>query len=172
MSRTPVVLVSLFLMSCIIPTDPNIPDPANTPPVVEEHSETPMNRFVDIDLAAPSGPDGGAMSQERFVATVRDPDIEQALEGLVYINYDPNRPRPITFFDIPTTMSATRRVEFFVDRTIQEIVSGGCPILELHVSRSFGPNFQPDDPDDIGKGRWFLRIQPADGSEATCQRGM
>jgi len=172
MSRTPVVLVSLFTMSCIIPTDPTYDPPANTPPVVlEDSANPPMNGFVDIDLDAPSGPDGGT-SQERFEVTVRDPDLEDRLEGIVFIDYDPDSASnpALTQVTIPPSMSATRRVEFFVDRTIREIaVEGGCHVLELHVSSAFGNNFQPEVEDDIGRGYWFLRVRGASDQQQNCR---
>ncbi|MCA9606686.1 MAG: hypothetical protein KC619_13870 [Myxococcales bacterium] len=168
MSRAALVLLSCStLMGCILTRSPTYDAPANTPPVVLEDPDFPMNRFVNVyleELAA------AGETQVRFAAQVRDPDIDDELVGLVFLDRNPNSTTNVPIIeniDIPATGEADRDdVSFAVD--VGELDPGAaCRVLELHVSRGFvgfanpmpAPDVEhPEGPIDLGRGIWFLRV--------------
>ncbi len=174
MSRTIAGLTVCFVcatsMGCIITKDPSYTPPANTPAVVLSHPDSPMNRFTVIDLNGEAGPDGGVPSQTiDFVATVYDPDVDQPLVGLVFLDHNPddplgNRPRADEIAISETALTTTRRVEFSV---VRSDLPRGCHVLELHVARRFvnftnpvpAPDPDPDAPLDLGRGVWWLNVR-------------
>lgn len=163
MSRATLVLLSCStLMGCILTRNPNFDPPANTPPVVVEDPDYPMNRFIDVCLDCAGEADGGLSTQVHFLANVRDPDVDQHLEGRVFLDYNQNATTnlPVTneVVPTPTTDPTLRRVEFDIDKA--QLRPGGCRVVELHVSQSFihVTNPVPADQEDFGRGVWFLRV--------------
>ncbi len=167
MSRAALVLLSCStLMGCILTRDPTYDAPANTPAVVLEDPEYPMNRFRDLCLEC-EAEDGGVVTQLRFVAQVRDPDIGQDLEGRVFVDHNPDGPNQpvINEIRLPATGSVVRRAEFSVD--VASLRPAGCHVVELHVARAFinitnpVPAPDPENPSaplDLGRGLWFVRV--------------
>lgn len=174
MSRAALVLLSCStLMGCILTRDPTYDAPANTPAVVLEDPGTPMNRFYDVCWQCRTD-DGGVPTQVPFVALVRDPDVAQDLEGRVFVDHDPNASSNtpvINEIRLPATGELVRRVEFQVD---MGSIPLGCPVVELHIARSFinitnpvpAPDpVNPDAPLDLGRGVWFMRVLSNDDDD-------
>ena len=171
------ILSTLTLMGCIITKDPSREPPENTPPVVLEVPGFEMNRLVPILLNDDTpGPDGGVASASiEFRAIVRDPDVDQPLQAVVFQEYraDSETNLPLVDQMVPPTMSDTRSVEFSIDRSVLE---PGCRVLELHVSERF-VNFRNPVPvveGDLGRGVWFLAVRQNREDELVdlsgCQR--
>lgn len=147
-------------MGCIL-RDFEYEDPVNVPPSVHSTSETPMTRVRLVALDAPIGTDGGMATNLEFVATVRDVDVRQPLEGLVYLDRNPDAPSRnalVGELSIPPVADQSplnRRVRFSIP--LAEL-SRGCHVVELHVSSGFVGtiNPQPADPSDLGVGVWWI----------------
>jgi hypothetical protein len=159
------VTTSLTSMGCIL-RDFDYEEPVNVPPSVHSTSETPMTRVRVIDLDTPIGTDGGVATNLEFVATVRDVDVRQPLEALVYLDRNPDAPSRnalVGELSIPPVADQSplnRRVRFSIP--LAEL-SRGCHIVELHVSSEFvgAINPQPADPADLGVGVWFVAATDA-----------
>lgn len=161
MSHAAVLFVcSTMLTGCIIARDLDYEDPPNLPPSVHGTPTSPMNQVIEVD-SDPIAADAGTSANLDFVAIVRDPNVDDELLGLVFVDYDPtgtNQP-VLPEIRIPPSSGAdplTREVRFSIPRGL--FPSQSCWIVELHVSRSFvGFNDpQPADPDDLGVGVWWV----------------
>lgn len=156
---------SLSSMGCIL-RDFEYEAPVNVPPSVHGTAETPMTRVRVVELDAPLGADGGATTNLEFVATVRDVDVRQPLEALVYLDRNPDAPsRSALVGELPIPPVAdqdplSRRVRFSLPTAE---LSRGCHVVELHVSRRFvgAINPQPADPADLGVGVWWVAATDA-----------
>lgn len=185
MSRVVLALVCCSsLMGCLITRDPTYSPPRNTPAVVLESSEQPFGRFIDVRLDRVGIPDAGVGqgNPSSVLATIRDPDIDQELTGLLFIDRNPDSSRniPEDEFRIPPTDSETRSVNRPFDFgglfTASDV---GCHVLELHVAQQFtnilnpvpapDPN-DPDGPTDLGRGVWFIRVLESEVDD-TALRG-
>jgi hypothetical protein len=148
-------------MGCILLRDPDYDSPRNTPPVVLEDPSSPMNEFIDIDRSGGTVSDAGApITEQTFYFRVRDPDIDQSLVGIPFIDYDPDDPEPERIADdivIPASAMETRSRFFVVDHAE---LPRGCHVIELHVSREFrnSRDPQPVEDGDLGRGIWFVRV--------------
>lgn len=159
MSRAVLLLAcSTTLMGCIL-RDFEYEEPANVPPSVLGSTDDPLDRVQILDLDAEVGGDGGVSSDLEFVAIVRDPNVTEQLQGLVFLDRTPARTIPIGMeFPIPAEQDEDpvhRRVRFTVPRMS---FSPGCHRVELHVSGGFinFSNPQPAIEGDLGVGVWWI----------------
>ncbi len=162
MSRALLLLVacSTTLMGCIL-RDFDYQDPTPVPPSVLGSTEDPLDRVqtLDLDLVVGGG-DGGVGVDLDFVAMVRDPDLEEPLQGLVFVDRTTADPRPIApEFSIPVEQDEDpvhRRVRFTVPRA--RFAQAGCHRVELHVSGGFVDfsNPRPAIDGDLGVGVWWV----------------
>lgn len=154
---------SVTSMGCIL-RDFDYEDPLNVPASVHSSTDTPMTMVRVVALDAPIGTDGGVATNLQFVATVRDVDVQQHLEGLVFLDRNPNAPSRnsvVGEVSIPPVVDPdplvrlNRRVPFSVP--ISEL-SRGCHVIELHVSGRFVGtlNPQPAEAGDLGVGVWWI----------------
>jgi hypothetical protein len=159
------VVFPLGLVGCVV-RDFDYEEPANVPPSVHSAVETPMSRVRMVALDAPIGADGGGSTALEFVAIVRDVDVQQPLEGLVYLDRNPDAPsRGSLIGELPVPPAGApnpleRRVRFVVP--LSELTRG-CHAVELHVSGRFvgAVNPQPADPADLGVGVWWIAATDA-----------
>lgn len=151
------------LMSCIPTRDASYEPPPNYPPSVHSTGQPPMDRVYVIG----SGDgDAGVGGNVDFTATVRDPNVDQSLQGLVFINYNPdeqNTPQ-LEPFSIPPTLSGEpldRRASFTLSATQ---LNRPCQTVHLHVSERFTGILDPRPavPTDLGVGTWFV-VNPGGG---------
>ncbi|MCB9595745.1 MAG: hypothetical protein H6719_23690 [Sandaracinaceae bacterium] len=176
MSRAALVLICCSsLMGCIITRDPSYSSPANTPAVVTEHPDLPMTRFIEVDRSLAAAPDGGVGNPTEIVAKVRDPDIEDELFGVVFLDRNPNSESPTVLrdFRIPAR-GEEERADVREPIDFNEFPAG-CHVLELHVSRQFVGILNPvAAEDDLGRGIWFVRVlenEEDDRALAGCGAG-
>ncbi len=150
-------------MGCII-RDFDYEPPENLPPSVHSHPMTSMSVVHSIDLDAPVGGDAGPAGETEFLAIVRDPNYTDELTGLIFLDRNPAAGRvglidERTIPPVSGTDPLNRQVSFTLDRQDINLAGGpGCHVLELHVSRRFVGqlNPQPEAPADIGIGVWFI----------------
>lgn len=154
-----VVLVacSTSLMGCVL-RDFDYPEPVNVPPAVLGTVESPLDTVIQVDIAGPVGGDAGVSSDIPFVATVRDPNIDEPLVGLVFVDRDedgsPDLP-DISILPEQDDDPWDRRVTFSISRATFD---ARCHTVELHVSHGF-VNFnnpQPATEGDLGVGVWWV----------------
>lgn len=144
---------STSLMGCIL-RDFEYPPPPNVPASVHGSTDTPLAAVRLIDLDGPE-------TEWRFVATVRDANLDQPLIGLLYVDRRPGVPGDLPYADIDIAPDddddrLSRRVEFVVPRT--ELSEPGCHWIELLVTSETTGRVdpQPKDPTDVGVGVWFV----------------
>lgn len=154
------VACSTTLMGCIL-RDFDYPDPVPVPPSVLGSTEDPLDRVQELDLdLVIGGGDGGVGADLDFVAIVRDPDLDEPLQGLVFVDRSATDPRPIgPEFPIPVEQDEDplhRRVRFTVPRA--RFAPAGCHRVELHVSGGFVDfsNPRPAIDGDLGVGVWWV----------------
>lgn len=174
MSRALLVLLCVTTpMGCIITRDPSYPEPANTPAVVLDTVEHPFNHFRNVYLDMLMGGDGGGIQTEiSFTARVLDPDVDQPLQGLVYVDFNPDAVPSSNTFAIRPTGTVTRPVDAASFRVqVTALQSPGCHAVELHVSERFvDVPPRPEVPEDLGTGVWWVNVAETMGDEVTVDR--
>ena len=173
MSRALLLLAGApILMSCVVTRDLEYQPPPNYPASVHGTTETPMERFYTQQVGETVGADAGAGAMElTLFALVRDPNVDDDLEGLLFVNRDPMNPGDglVRQFTIPSNGNFEReRVQLTVPNG--ELERGTCNVVELHVSRSFSPfpELAPqgtalDGLSDLAVGSWFVAAIGEDG---------
>lgn len=168
MSRALLLLVacSTTLMGCIL-RDFDYQDPVPVPPSVETLAtgDTPFNRIVNVDLDQEPNPDAGVAPEQQFEAEVRDPDIDETLEGRVYLDNN----LALELRPIPTALDSDdpvrRRVSFSIPR--ESFTMEKCYLVELLVTSEGGfepfPSRLPRRTGDIGSGTWWVRVHRSEG---------
>lgn len=179
MSRAVVVLVcSMSLVGCIITQEPNFEAPPNTPAVIVSASPA-LNRVVQIETGTGEpGADGGAATSATFQLTIWDPDVNQHLERLIFVQHNPDENNtPLSDpVEIPSNGTPIRTAEFDLELSDLGALNGGdprrCWAIEAHISEDFGAsllNPRPPDPPagepvDLGRAIWIVNVaaDPAD----------
>ena len=143
------------LMSCIVPTDVDVPAPPSCPPSIEasDTSQSPLDRVrrVVVDSANPE--------EVPFQVVVRDCNENQELLWLVVLNH---RPDLGMRRDVVRSgrMAVGEREAFQFSLGTNDLVSGACNKVELRVSSGFsGINVgEPTSPGDLGTAVWYLDV--------------
>ena len=169
-----VVASSCCLMGCLITRDPSFEPPENLPPSVHGSAETPMYeiRRVCRNCAGGGLADAGPVQNVvRFVATVRDANVRDELQGRVYLNLDRDSDFPtrnlVDEVEVPPDLDNdpySREVEFAFTPSRLDV---DCNVVELHVSREFAGalSLAPAEPGDIGIGVWYIGAYEEGGEE-------
>jgi len=151
--------------------------PANFPPSIE----VPMGGAYPLDeviqLRADEiggGGDAGPINTLRFDVLVRDPDVDQELQYLVFVDYQ----RGVTLFPAsqgfsqPAASSASDRRVRLVPVQVpvlgQALSRAGCHRIEMLVSQRFGieDGVVTRDPivaGDLGTATWWVATQATEG---------
>ncbi len=158
---------STSLMGCIL-RDFDYQAPVNVPPAVLGTAETPMSQMIKVDLDAPVGGDAGVGSTLTFRAVVRDPNVDQQLRGLIYLDRNPNAPgRQGLVNDTLITPQHgdqpwDRNVSFDVPLEQLSALGAGCHWAELLVTSNDNISGVADpqliDPTDQGVGVWWIEV--------------
>lgn len=145
------------MMGCIL-RDFDYDPPPNAPPSVESlpTGQTPLNRIIDVDLSAQPGGDAGVPNEIHFEVEVRDPNVEQPLQGRVYFDNTLLRELLIPpVLDAPDPRRRTVRFDIPLSG-----IARGCHLVELLVTSEGGfepyPSREPREPGDIGSGQWWI----------------
>lgn len=171
-----VVLVSSSLMGCIIPKLPDDYEiPPNTPARVLGTEETPQDEILRIDLDDYEG-----RQEFQIVAQIEDPDVDQDLTGLAFVDPPPDlrdttdmrRATPVA---PDVTIAAVSRAE--EDREIRResfdiplnrVQAGECHAIVIAVNAEY-TGFPPvpatvNGDADEGTGTWIVAVtQPSEG---------
>ncbi len=169
-------LPAIALSGCITQDLQFVP-PTNFPPSIEvpERGAYPLDEVIRLRAdEIGGGGDAGAINTLRFEVLVRDPDVDQELQLLVFVDYQ----RGITlfptgnFFVSPAPSGASdRRVRSVL---VQVPVRGealsraGCHRVEMLVSQRFGiedgvPTRDPIADGDVGTATWWVATQATEG---------
>jgi hypothetical protein len=155
-----VMVASCFSMGCFITRDPSYEPPPDIPPSVVTilPETTPMNRVYRL-RTAPEGEDAGVRASLTFVATVREMNQGQNLEGVVYVDRGFVGGHFANFLRrIPPNTEAENPLERRVSFDIaDDQVSPGCHVVELLVSSEFDDVNAPHTTNgDLGVGAWWV----------------
>ena len=149
-------------MSCIITREPVYEDPPDSPSVVLGTTESPMDVVcvIDLDTASPGTADGGGTPHPclTWAVTVRDANLTQPLEAVIYLNRQGDLPASATAIgnpDVPAMGERSRRVPFTLDATQLRM---GCNRLEVQVAESFSPfpDFAAPEGAEVAVGYWWI----------------
>jgi hypothetical protein len=153
---------ALTLPACIITQPVQFEAPVTFPPSIESSPTAmlPLDDIVRIRL------DDG-MTLPDFEVVVRDPDVDERLEYLVYVDYNPLLPRLaddtgiVPVVDRSAGLDRSRRALTF---HLSEVASGlsapTCHRIELLVSSGFqGQTRLPDREGDLGTAVWWVATQ-------------
>ncbi len=166
---------SSSLMGCIL-RDFDYQAPEPFPPAVIGSASDPLDRIQTLDRDEPAGGDAGVGGDPEIVAFVRDPDVTEPLQALVFfdrhMNPTPVRPEvtiPVEQDEDPEL----RRVSFTVPRAR---FTAGCHKVELHVSSRFVDFSMPRPAieGDLGVGVWWFAVTDASNpvvDMTTCDTG-
>lgn len=166
MSRAALLLAcSTILMSCVITRDLDYQPPPNYPASVHGTTETPMDQIRIVDRGVVGIGDAGAAENVEFSAIVRDPNLDQQLIGLVFVDYRPDDDNQPVIPEIPIPPNPgddplNRRVTFSLSALGDFGTEPGCHTVQLHVSREFVQlnDPRPADETDLGIGTWFVSV--------------
>jgi hypothetical protein len=173
----PVMASSPFALAGCITQDLRFVPPANFPPSIEVPATNAYPLDEVIRLRADQiggGGDAGPINTLRFDVLVRDPDLEQELQYLVFVDYQ----RGVTLFPSgqgfvpPAPSSASDRR--FRSQPVQVQVRNealsraGCHRIELLVSQRFRleegvPTREPLIDGDLGTATWWVATQGTEG---------
>ncbi len=169
MSRpvTLVVVGALFAMGCVIPVFPNHEPPPNTPALVLGRGSTPQDGIVQVgnrDTLIANG-------QSEFTIEVRvvDPDVDQPLVGLVYVNADFSgesaRPIPVIPQQTVPLNDGDDRTERLLEVAVPlTALPEGCHRVTFTVNEEyFGFPPAPPEPEvpdmvEEGRGSWLVAV--------------
>lgn len=156
----PLALVLAVVPACITESIRFEP-PANFPASIESTPTAahPLNRvitLVPVDIS-----DGGTRDFQPFdlAVVVRDPDVDQSLDYLVYV--DGRRGGGDDGGDVPRATSGDRRFRELTIRTrdavFEELRVPGCHKIEVLVSEAFMPGTPvPVTAGDLGTAVWWV----------------
>lgn len=169
-------LPALALSGCITQDLQFVP-PTNFPPSIE----VPLGGAYPLDevirLRADEiggGGDAGPINTLRFDVLVRDPDVDQELQYLVFVDYQ----RGVTLFPSstgfvqPETSSASdrrlRSLPVQVPVRGEALSRAGCHRIEMLVSQRFRiedgvPTRDPIVEGDLGTATWWVATQATEG---------
>jgi hypothetical protein len=156
---------STSLMGCIL-RDFDYQEPVNVPPAVLPMEDLSGQRIRIIDLDTPLAGDAGIGWDLTFSATIRDPNVQQPLTGLIYLDRNPNAPGrqgliddrtiPVQQGDHPWDRTFT--FELPSEQLAEQDV--GCHWVELVVTSTSNISGIADprllDPSDVGVGVWWV----------------
>ena len=154
-------LVALpILQACLVTQHVQLDPPENFPPSVLDPLSPPLGyRPIGshIDLSSIEGGDAGTPTTIPFEVAVRDPDVDQELLYLVWVNY-PATTEPARRGELPPdpAMDPDRRVRtlrFNVDASLVP-----CSRVELRVATNF-QFLDPREPvieGDIATATWWI----------------
>lgn len=163
-SLASLVVASCFFMGCFITRDPSYEPPADLPPSVQTVAPgtTPMNRVYSV-RSGTTGDDAGVGGSTFFItATVREVNLGQDLEAVVYVNRaDILNGNLVSTFDIPAEPDDPTPLERTVPFTVpvgNRGIRPGCNVVELIVSGHFTNTgtVETAEDQDIGYGTWWV----------------
>lgn len=176
-SRAVVLLAcSTTLMGCIVTRDLDYEPPPNYPPSVRGSDTTPSNvAYIVTPDDEPTGADAGVAGAMELTlsAIVRDPNVDQALEGWLFVNRNPNNPDS---FDFARQVTISPNSPGQLERRTPDLIvpfgalTQSCNIVELRVSGTFGdfPALPVDEAfdevPDLGVATWFVGVRDSDAS--------
>ena len=169
--------LAAFAASGCITQDLQFVPPTNFPPSIEVPlgGAYPLDEVIQLRAdEIGGGGDAGPISTLRFDVLVRDPDVDQELQYLVFVDYQ----RGVTLFPSgqgfvqPASGSASdRRVRSLpvqVPVLGQALSRAGCHRIEMLVSQRFSiedgvPTRDPIAAGDLGTATWWVATQATEG---------
>lgn len=168
---------SPFALAGCITQDLQFVPPSNFPPSIEVPAANAYPLDEVIRLRADEiggGGDAGPINTLRFDVLVRDPDVEQELQYLVFVDYQ----RGVTLFPsstgfvqpAPSSASDRRLRSLPVQVPVrgEALSRAGCHRVELLVSQRFRieegvPTREPIATGDLGSATWWVATQATEG---------
>ncbi|MFN9809001.1 MAG: hypothetical protein ACK6CU_05125 [Deltaproteobacteria bacterium] len=170
------VMASGPLAGCIT-QDLDLVPPSNFPASLEVPATNayPLDEVIRLRAdAIGTGGDGGPTNTLRFDVVVRDPDVEQELQYLLFVDYQ----RGVTLFPSGTGFvqpaprgASDRRLRALpvqVPVRGEALSRAGCHRVELLVSQRFRiedgvPTREPIVAGDLGTATWWVATQASEG---------
>ena len=168
---------SPFALAGCVTQDLQFVPPANFPASIEVPSDGvyPLDEVIRLRAdEIGGGGDAGPINSLRFDLLVRDPDVEQELQYLLFVDYQ----RGVTLFPsgqgfvppAPTSASDRRLRTLPVQVPVvgAALSRAGCHRVELLVSQRFRiedgvPTREPIVDGDLGTATWWVATQATEG---------